>query len=110
MKPAVSYNSGQDGWSGFAGINLVFSNNGSPDPTNPAVSGGDSFDLSKLPGSPWTWIQYVKITLTGDRWLRGTSGTPVRHTAETGALSGVGSSGFDLDAICAINYKKGAGH
>ncbi len=99
-----SYNSGRDGWSGFAGINPTFSNNGYPDPTDPAVSGGDSYDLSKLPGRPWTWIQYVKITSTGDRWLRGTSGTLVRHTAETGALSGVGSSGFDLDAVCAINY------
>jgi len=89
---------------GFAGINPVFSNNGSPDPTNPAVSGGDSFDLDDLPGRPFTWIQYVRITSTGDRWLTDTDGDLVRHTGETGALGGAGSSGFDLDAVCAVNY------
>lgn len=89
---------------GFAGISPVYSNNGSPDPTNPAVSGGDSFDLDDLPGKPFTWIQYVRITSTGDRWLIDVDGDPVRHTEEFGALSGAGSSGFDLDAVCAVNY------
>jgi hypothetical protein len=89
---------------GFAGISPVFSNQNYPDPTNPAVSGGDSFDLDDLPGRPFTWIQYVRITSTGDRWLRGNNGVLVRHTDYRGSLSGTASSGFDLDAVCAVNY------
>lgn len=90
--------------SGFAGINPVYSNNGSPDPTNPAVSGGDFFDLDDLSGTPFTWIQYIRITATGDRWLTDGDGDLVRHTDFESALSGAGSSGFDLDAVCAVNY------
>ncbi len=89
---------------GFAGINPVFSHNGYPDPTNPAVSGGDHFDLDDLPGEPFTWIQYLRITSTGDRWLAGDNGTLIRHTDYRGSLSGTDSSGFDLDAVSAINY------
>ncbi len=89
---------------GFAGITAVFSYNGSPDPRDPAVSGGDSFDLSAITEKELSWIQYVRITSTGDNWLIDVNGDPVRHTHESGACSGVGSSGFDLDAICAINY------
>lgn len=89
---------------GFAGINPVFSRNGYPDPTNPAVSGGDSFDLDDLPGRPFAWIQYVRITSAGDRWLRGDNGSLVRHIGYRGSLSGTASSGFDLDAVSAVNY------
>ncbi|MFH1037779.1 MAG: putative Ig domain-containing protein [PVC group bacterium] len=89
---------------GFAGINPVFSNNGSPDPTNPSVSGGDSFDLDDLTGKDVNWIQYIRITATGDGWLNDGDGDPVRHIQDLGACSGAGSSGFDLDAVCAVNY------
>ncbi len=89
---------------GFAGINPVYSNNGSPDPTNPGVSGGDSFDLNDLPGKPFTWVQYIRITSTGDGWLTDADGDSVRHISDFWALSGTGSSGFDLDAVGAINY------
>ena len=89
--------------SGFAGVNPVFSNNGSPDPTNPMVSGGDSFDLNGIGGL--TWIQYIKIKSTGDNWLTDDDGNDkILHIQEMGACSGAGSSGFDLDAVSAVNY------
>lgn len=89
---------------GFAGITPVESRNGYPDPTNPVVSGGDSFDLNDLPGRPFTWIQYLRITATGDRWLWGENGNPVRHTDYRKSLAGDDSSGFELDAVSAVNY------
>ena len=89
---------------GFAGITPTESRNGFPDPTNPAVSGGDSFDLDALPGRPLAWIQYVRITSTGDNWLRGDNDNPVRQTDYERSLSGDDSSGFELDAVSAVNY------
>ncbi len=89
---------------GFAGVNPVFSNNGSPDPRVPSAGGGDAFDLSALNQPELDWIRYVRITATGDNWLTDMNGDRVRHVTDTGACSGGGSSGFDLDAICAINY------
>jgi hypothetical protein len=89
---------------GFAGLNPVFSNNGTPDPTNPSVSGGDSFDLSDITRKKLFWIQYIKITATGDKWLTDSNGDKVRHVQDMGACSGAGSSGFDLDAVSAVNY------
>ena len=74
-----------------------------PDPRNPSVSGGDSFDLSWI-SSTLKWIRFVKITSTGDRWLTDADGDKVRHVSGLGALSGTGSSGFDLDAVCAVKY------
>jgi hypothetical protein len=88
---------------GFAGVNPVFSNNGSPDPTDPdAKPGGDSFDLSDITKRDLTWIQYIKITSTGDNWLIDNNGDRVRHVRDMGACSGAGSSGFDLDAVSAV--------
>ena len=90
---------------GFAGVKPVLSNNLVPDPTDPAVSGGDSFDLNNI--SPnLTWIQYVRITSTGDNWLQDMNGDFVRHThgSPTWGASGTGNSGFDLDAVAAVNY------
>ncbi|MCX6338879.1 MAG: putative Ig domain-containing protein [Candidatus Aureabacteria bacterium] len=89
---------------GFAGVNPVFSNGGSPDPRAPSAAGGDAFDLSKITQVSLDWIRYVRITATGDNWLTDMNGDRVRHVRDTGACSGGGSSGFDLDAICAINY------
>ncbi|MEA1926749.1 MAG: putative Ig domain-containing protein [Candidatus Auribacterota bacterium] len=99
-----SYMDGDGTVRGFAGIHPVFSNNGTPDPTNPSVSGGDSFDLSDITRKDLLWIQYIKITATGDGWLTDSNGDKVRHTQFMGACSGAGSSGFDLDAISAVNY------
>ena len=89
---------------GFAGVNPVFSNGGSPDPRVPSAGGGDAFDLSEITQVKLDWIRYVRITATGDNWLTDMNGDRVRHVRDTGACSGGGSSGFDLDAVCAINY------
>ena len=90
---------------GFAGVKPVYSKNGSPDPTNPLVSGGDQFDLSDL-SQKLSWIRYIRITSTGDNWLRDMNGDYVRHTNEAPSwgANGSGNSGFDLDAVSAINY------
>lgn len=92
---------------GFAGINPVMSNGFDPDPTDPEVSGGDSFDLSDV---GLDWIRYVHIQSTGNRWLADEDGDLVHHTEDFGAASrNVSSSGFDLDAVTAIWMKKVVG-
>jgi hypothetical protein len=85
---------------GFAGVNPVSSNNLSPDPRT-AAAGGDRFDLREI---GLTWIRFVRITATGDNWLTDMNGDSVRHIQDMNACGGSGSSGFDLDAVCAINY------
>ena len=94
---------------GFAGIKPVCSNNGTPDPTIPGdcpnFAGGDSFDLSDI-SSSLSWIQYVRITSTGDNWMKDINGDYVRHNNDIMgiALSGTYTSGFDLDAVAAVHY------
>ena len=90
--------------SGFTGINPVLSSDLVPDPTDPDVSGGDSFDIESIEETSLYWIQYVKIESTGDNWLMDNDGDMIRHNPETGACSGGNNSGFDLDALSAINY------
>jgi hypothetical protein len=85
---------------GFAGVNATTGD----DPTDPARSGGDSFDLAQVANGTLLWIRYIRITATGDGALADAQGFPIRHTAENQALSGSGSSGFDLDAVSAANY------
>jgi hypothetical protein len=88
---------------GFAGINAITGD----DPTDPSRSGGDSFDLATLAvlGHPApSWIRYIRIRATGDAVFRDLLGKPVRHTTENNALTGTSSSGFDLDAACAVHY------
>ena len=90
--------------SGFAGVNPVMSNGNDPDPTDPAMSGGDSFDISVL---GLEWIRYVLIQSTGSRWLADRDGGIVYHNEETGAASRSNNkAGFDLDAVAAIWMKK----
>ena len=90
--------------SGFAGVNPVMSDGYSPDPTDPAMSGGDSFDISAV---GLDWIRYVRIQSTGSRWLIDNDGDLVYHNEETGAATRSNSkSGFDLDAVTAIWMKK----
>ncbi len=89
---------------GFAGIHPVHSIGLEPDPTDPAVSGGDSFDLDDLDGISLRWIQYVKIQSTGDNWMLDSDGDVIRHDPETYACAGTENSGFDLDAVSAIHY------
>jgi len=54
------------------------------DPTNPAVSGGDLFDLEDI---GLNWVRFVKLTDCGD-------------SAADGGL-------FDLDAVVAVNWSTG---
>jgi hypothetical protein len=86
---------------GFAGRNDTTGS----DPTNPSASGGDSLDADGLavPGRPW--IRFIKFQSTGDSALTDDFRSAlVRHTAESNALGGLGSSGFDLGAVSAVNY------
>ncbi|MBL9144388.1 MAG: hypothetical protein JNM99_11985 [Verrucomicrobiaceae bacterium] len=85
---------------GFAGVNATTGD----DPTNAARSGGDSFDVNALGMSGITWVRFVRLISPGDRGMADSSGNVVRHTTVQGALSGSGSSGFDLDAVSAVNY------
>lgn len=89
---------------GFAGIRPVYSSGGFPDPTHPAVSGGDSFDLSAVPDKKLKWVRFVKVQSTGDNWLVDAQGDRVRHTSDGQATIGGNKSGFDLDAVAAVHY------
>jgi len=67
-------------WAGFAGVTPTRDNQ---NPTDPAVSGGDSFDLADV-GLPYA--RFVKLTDIGD-------------LKQEGDFNG----DFDLDAIVAVN-------
>ena len=88
---------------GFAGRNATTGD----DPTNPAASGGDSFDVDTLRVPGLSWIRFIRIQSTGDNVLLDQNGgEPVRHIDHPvfKALSGRGASGFDLDGVSAVNY------
>lgn len=86
---------------GFAGRNATTGS----DPTDPAQSGGDAFDVNELGISGLTWIRYIRIQSTGHQSIRDDfGGDPVRHLEMFDSISGEGSSGFDLDAVSAVNY------
>ena len=88
---------------GFAGRNGTTGD----DPTNPQVSGGDSFDADALRVPGLSWIRFIRIQSTGDSVLLDQNGgEPVRHNNHPAfnPLSGRGASGFDLDAVSAVNY------
>jgi hypothetical protein len=90
---------------GFAGVNPVIANGFNVDATDPAVSGGDSFDLADLQVPGLSWIRYIRIQSTGDQWLVDRDGDLIHHpngkdTFE--ANRNFNKSGFDLDAVTAI--------
>lgn len=90
---------------GFAGVNPVIANGVNVDATDPTVSGGDSFDLADLQVPGLTWISFIRIQSTGDKWLRDQDGDLIHHpngrdTFE--ANRNFNRSGFDLDAVTAI--------
>ncbi len=93
---------------GFAGVQPVFANSSNGiDPTDPAVSGGDLFDLEDLVGLPgaenvdFDNIRYIRIRDTGENPVD-SDGDPVPDP-----YSGLGTfdNGFDLDAIAVVNGK-----
>ncbi len=89
---------------GFAGINPVLSCGNDPDPTNPDVSGGDSFDLADV---GLDRIRFVAIQSTGHRWLRDAQGDLIQHTEQMGAVGRSSrTAGFDLDAVAAIWFHR----
>lgn len=86
-------------WSGFAGLNPVFSNpENEIDPLDPAVAGGDAFDISVL---GFDWIRYIRLIDTGE--------PPNAALDDDGdeiydpAAPTLQKSGFDLDAIAAVH-------
>lgn len=73
------------GYPGCAGVRPVFaSSTNGVSATDPAVAGGDGFDLAAFPGAP-TKARFVRITDSGAN----TYGAP--------------SGGFDMDAIAVVN-------
>ena len=88
--------------SGIAGVNATTGE----DPSNPSRSGGDSFDLDALPTADagLRWVRYIRIRSPGDKVTLDSYGNPIRHTSANSALSGKTSSGFDLDAVSAVNW------
>ncbi len=85
---------------GFAGISATTGET----PTDPARSGGDSFDANALGIPGLTWIRFIRLQSTGDKALTDATGQLIEHRRDYGATSGGGSSGFDLDAVSAVNY------
>jgi hypothetical protein len=90
---------------GFAGVNPVIANGVNVDATDPTVSGGDSFDLADLQVPGLSWVSFIRIQSTGDKWLRDQDGDLIHHpngkdTFE--ANRNFNKSGFDLDAVSAI--------
>ena len=89
----------------FAGIHPVFSNptNGIS-PVDPAVSGGDFFDLADV---GLAWARFVKITDTGTpdtpTETRDSQGDAVDDPGNAFKDDQFGTLGFDLDAVAAIN-------
>ena len=88
--------------SGIAGVNATTGE----DPSNPSRSGGDSFDLNGLPTADagLRWVRYIRIRSPGDKVSLDSFGNLIRHTSANNALSGKASSGFDLDAVSAVNW------
>lgn len=92
-----------ENYPGLAGVRatLTTPSNGI-DPGDPAVSGGDAFDLSDV---GLEWARYVRLTDTGTpgtgTGTAGSNGQPVYDLGLT--LNGPPSAGFDLDTIVAVH-------
>jgi hypothetical protein len=87
-------------WSGFAGVNPVYSHpDNGIDPTDPATAGGDAFDLEDV---GLDWIRFIRIIDTdeGDNAARCDYGNIIYDPG----MPGGPSAGFDLDAIAAVNW------
>lgn len=72
-------------WKGFAGVTPMKDNQ---HPSDPSISGGDSFDLDSL---GLEWVRYVRLT-----------------DIDTLKKEGQWNGDFDLDAVVAVNSKSGS--
>lgn len=87
-------------WSGFAGVNPVYSHpDNDIDPTDPQTAGGDAFDLEDV---GLEWIRFIRIIDTdeGENAARCDYGNIIYDPG----MPGGPSAGFDLDAIAAVNW------
>lgn len=72
---------------GCAGVAAVLSTDGSPDPTDPDLAGGDAFDLSEVALDEARYVRLIDVSVEyfgSTLWCTGESG------------------GFDLDAISVV--------
>ncbi len=110
QSPPLTMDASPEHYQGFAGLRPVFSH-----PSNgisaidPAVSGGDPFDLAELRGLPGSEnidfenIRYIRIRDTGDNPFD-SQGDPLPEPPSAGI-----DQGFDLDAIAVVNGKPDTG-
>ncbi len=93
-----------DNWTGFSGVQPVFSNpENDIDPTDPDVAGGDLFDLDALQekGVFFEGIKYVRIIDT-DEPPNAAYDDDGDEIYDPGTPT-YGKSGYDLDAIAAVH-------
>ena len=93
-------------FSGFAGVTPVYANSdGGADPLDPAVSGGDSFDLADV---GLAWAKYIRIIDTGSAVrapgteMYDDNGDLIDDSGNHSPPSG-NKEGFDLDAVAVIH-------
>ncbi|MBI4209053.1 MAG: hypothetical protein HY538_05025 [Deltaproteobacteria bacterium] len=85
-------------YQGFAGVQPVYADeSGDPNPFDPSVSGGDSFDLASIGLS---WARYLRITDPGFQKTADADGDLIEDAGDH--VMGPGQGGFDLDAIAAL--------
>jgi outer membrane protein assembly factor BamB len=93
----------------LAGVNPVYANvdENDIDPCDPAVAGGDAFDLNDLLNDPLVQsgdvdlqnINYIKlIDIVGDGSCLDSQGNPIYDPI------GPGTNGADIDSVAVINY------
>lgn len=89
-------------WRNLAGVRPVYADlNAGVSPLDPAVSGGDSFDLAEV---GLAWASYILLEDTGligtDSAMRDVDGDIIE---DRGGFFGGAAGGFDLDAVAAVN-------
>ncbi len=110
QSPPLTMDANPEHYVGFAGLHPVFSHpSNGISPTDPAVSGGDPFDLDKLRGLPgaenidFENIRFIRIRDTGNDPVD-SEGDSLPEPPSAGI-----DQGFDLDAIAVVNGKADTG-
>ncbi|MBX7245672.1 MAG: hypothetical protein K1X53_09235 [Candidatus Sumerlaeaceae bacterium] len=89
-------------YSGLAGLNAVYSNpSNGISAYNPAVSGGDAFDLTSVGLTRTRFIRLTDTGTTGPTQIQAPSGSIINDYGN--ALNPPPSAGFDLNAVVAIH-------